>query len=124
MNLHTCLTLLFIAALLLTGCKKDSSSDPLSDVVFSKDGVIRVECADCMIQYQVLDNKNTVEVKNSEDIRFSYVSDVELKTTINSSQQQNIRLAVFDAYGRVVSNELTTVSAGEARTASFRIKIN
>ncbi|PIG97317.1 hypothetical protein CS542_07275 [Pedobacter sp. IW39] len=37
--------------------------------------VIRVECADCMLNYPLL-MINMVGIKNSEDVKFSYVSDL------------------------------------------------
>lgn len=113
-----CLTLLFAS------CKKQSGLDPLSNVVFPKNGVIRVECADCALSYTVLKDNFAVDVKNSEDVKFSYVSDFELKTTINSNSAQNIRLAVFDSYGRMISNELTAVEKGSAKINTFNIKVN
>jgi hypothetical protein len=116
--------LLFSLSLLFVSCKKSSDMDPLSNVVFSKNGVIRVECVDCALSYTVLKDNYAVTVKNSEEIKFSYVSDFELKTTINTTKKQAIRLAVFDAYGRIVSNQLTTVDPGEQQTDTFSIKIN
>lgn len=110
-------------ALLFTSCKKETGLDPLSNVVFSKDGVIRVECADCKLEYTVLDNNYAVNVKNSEDVKFTYVSDFELRTNINSNTKQDIRLAVIDSYGRIVSNQLTSFNPGELKTSTFKIKL-
>jgi hypothetical protein len=119
------LTLLFISlSLLFVGCKKSSELDPLSNVIFSKDGLIRVECADCSLNYSVLNHNFDVPVKNSTDIKFSYVSDFELKTSISANKKQNIRLVVFDAYGRIISNELTAVDQGVSKIDKFNIKIN
>lgn len=112
-----CLSLLFAS------CKKQSNLDPLSNVVFSKNGVIRVECTDCKLQYTVLDNNYAIDVKNSKDVQFTYVSDFELKTNINSNADQNIRLAVFDSYGRMVSNELASFKPGEYKADTFKIRI-
>lgn len=116
--------LIFCLSLLFISCKKDAELDPLSYVVFSKKGVIRVECSDCTLHYTVLDNNYEVHIKNTEDINFSYVSDFELKTTINSSKKQEIRLAVFDAYGRIISNQLTSYNKGDYKVDTFKIKID
>lgn len=109
--------------LLFTSCKKQTGFDPLSNVVFSKNGVIRIECADCKLEYTVLDNNFAIDIKNSKDVQFSYVSDFELKTNINSKTEQNIRLAVFDSYGRIVSNELASFKPGEYKADTFKIRI-
>ena len=113
-----CLTLLF------TGCAKNSSLDPLSDVVLPKDGIIRVECTDCALTYSVLKDNFAVNVTNTEDVKFTYVSNFELKTSINSKTKQTIRLAVFDSYGRIISNELAIVNQGDAKVNTFSIKVN
>ncbi|MBB5634619.1 hypothetical protein HDF26_002708 [Pedobacter cryoconitis] len=123
MNTLRITTLIFCLCLLFTGCKKDSGYDSLSNVVFSKDGVIRVECSDCLLKYTVLQDNYAVDVKNSSDIKFSYVSDFELKTTINSAKPQTIRLVVIDSYGRLISNQLTAIDPGAPKTDSFKIKI-
>lgn len=123
MNMLRITTVIFCLALLFTGCKKDSGLDPLSNVLFTKDGVIRVECTDCLLNYTVADNNYAVAVKNSEDVKFSYLSDFELKTTINSKKRQTIRLLVLDSYGRTVSNQLTAVDPGAPKNDSFKIKI-
>jgi len=124
MNTNRITFLIFCFSLLFVSCKKDSGMDPLSNVVFSKNGVIRVECADCALNYSVQKDSYDVNVTESEDIKFTYVSDVKLTTTINSKKKQNIRLAVFDAYGRIVSNELTSFDQGDSKIATFNIKIN
>ena len=116
--------LIFYLSIFFVGCKKSSELDPLSNVVFSKNGMIRVECADCSLNYSVLKDSYAVAVKNSTDIKFTYVSDFELKTTISSNKKQNIRLAVFDAYGRMISNELTSYDQGDFKIGTFNIKID
>lgn len=116
--------LIFCFSIFFVGCKKSSELDPLSNVVFSKNGMIRVECADCSLNYSVLKDSYAVAVKNSTDIKFTYVSDFELKTTISSNKKQNIRLAVFDAYGRMISNELTSYDQGDFKIGTFNIKID
>lgn len=113
-----CLSLLFAS------CSKNSSLDPLSDVVVPKDGIIRVECTNCSLNYTVLKDNFAVNVTNSEDIKFTYVSNFELKTSINSSTKQTIRLAVFDASGQIVSNELATIEQGDSKVNTFNIKVN
>lgn len=124
MNTRRITFLIFCIALLFASCKKDSGLDPLSNVVFPKNGVIRVECADCALTYTILKDNFAVDVKNSEDVKFSYISDFELKTSINSKKKQNIRLAVFDSYGRMVSNELSSIEQGVSKIDSFNIKVN
>lgn len=124
MHIRKITFLLFCLSLLFVSCKKSSDMDPISNVVFSKNGVIRVECVDCALSYTVLKDNFAVNVKNSEDVKFSYVSDFELKTVINSKKKQNIRLAVFDAYGRIISNQLTSVDPGDQKVDTFSIKIN
>lgn len=123
MNRFKIIFTFFCLSLAFTSCKKDSGLDPLSNVLFTKDGVIRVECADCMLNYTVINDQYKVGIKNSEDVKFSYVSDFELKTTIQSPKKQMIRLIVIDSYGRTVSNELTAVDAGAPKNDSFKIKI-
>jgi len=118
------ITLLILSIVILfSSCKKDSSLDPLSDVVSSKSGVIRIECTDCSLSYTVLKNNYAVAIKNSEDIQFNYVSNFELKTSIDSKNSQNVRLAVFDSYGRIISNELVSVNSGVSKTNTFAIKV-
>jgi len=124
MNTRRITFLIFCLAVLFASCKKDSGLDPLSNVVFPKNGVIRVECADCALTYTILKDNFAVDVKNSEDVKFSYISDFELKTSINSKKKQNIRLAVFDSYGRMVSNELSSIEQGVSKIDSFNIKVN
>jgi len=124
MNVSRITILIFCLSLIFVGCKKSTELDPLSNVVFSKNGMIRVECADCALNYTVLKDNYAVTVKNSEDIKFTYVSDFELKTTIVSNKKQNIRLAVFDSYGRMLSNELTSYDTGTYKVDTFNIKIN
>jgi len=115
--------LLFCIPFLFTSCKKDSEIDPLSNVILQKNGVIRVECNECTLNYTILNDNYTVKVKNNEDVQFNYVSDFELKINITSSQTQNIRLAIFDAYGRTVSNQLSSITAESNKAGSFKISI-
>ena len=124
MTIRRTIFLIFCFSLFLFSCKKDSGLDPLSNVVFSKNGIIRVECSDCDLNYTVLDNNYAVQIKNSKDINFTYVSDFELKTTINSNKKQEIRLAVFDAYGRIVSNKLISFDKGDYKVDTFKIRID
>jgi len=123
MNTPRTLFLIFCLSLILMGCKKESALDPLSNVLFSKAGIIRVECADCVLNYTVLKDNYAVDIVNNEDVKFNYTSDFELKTTINAQKQQTIRLIVFDSYGRLISNELSTLDSGEIKTDSFKIQI-
>lgn len=120
----TKITYLFFLIILLASCKKDAALDPLAYVIFPKNGIIRVECADCSLNYTVLNTNYTVQVKNSQDITFSYISDFELKTTIDTQKKQVVRLTVFDSYGRIITNELQTLNPGDNKTDYFKIKIN
>lgn len=97
--------------------------DPLSNVIFSKDGVIRIECSECQFNYTVLNNSQSFNVTDNQDIKFSYVSDVDLKTTINAKKEQKVRLIVFDAYGRMISNELSALESGAYKINNFKITI-
>ena len=115
--------LLFCISFLFASCKKDSGIDPLSNVILQKNGLIRVECKECTLNYTILDDDYTVQVKNSADVKFNYVSDFELNINITSPETQNIRVAIFDAYGRTVSNQLSSISAGSNKTDSFKIKL-
>lgn len=115
--------LLFTLVFLFSNCKKDPEIDPLGYVILPKQGIIRIECAACSLNYIILNTDYTIEVKNSQDISFSYISNFELKTTINSPKKQSVRLTIFDAYGRIISNELNRLDAGDRQTDSFKIKL-
>ncbi len=97
--------------------------DPLSNAIFSKDGVIRIECSECRFNYTVLNNSQSFNITDNQDIKFSYVSDIDLKTTINAKKQQKVRLIVFDAYGRMISNELSALESGAYKINNFKITI-
>lgn len=116
--------LIICISLITAGCKKDADIDPLTNVVFAKSGIIRVECSSCSVTYSVLDDNYTINVINSKDIVFDYVSDFKLKTSITASTKQNIRLAVFDSYGRQISNELNTYDPGQDQMDTFSIEID
>lgn len=97
--------------------------DEFSDVVNNKEGVLRVECNNCSINYTVAQKVYNADVKDgSEDLRFTYLSDFKLQTKVASNEDQNIRVMVIDSEGRVVSNELKSWSAGETQSGSFMIK--
>lgn len=121
-NTISLILLICCTSLLFTSCSKETGMDPLSTVLFPKDGIIRIECSDCSLTYTVLKDNYAINVANSEDIKFSYVSNFELKTSVNSKTKQNIRLAVFDSRGRIVSNELSTVEGGTSKVNTFSIK--
>jgi len=116
--------LVICLSIVSVSCKKDAHIDPLTNVVLAKSGQIRVECADCTLTYSILSESYTVNVISSKDISFSYVSDFKLTTSISTKTKQNIRLAVFDSYGRQLSNELDVYTAGEYKTDSFNIKLD
>ncbi|WP_442590989.1 hypothetical protein ACSBL2_07130 [Pedobacter sp. AW31-3R] len=121
-NTISLILLICCTSLLFTSCSKETAMDPLSTVLFPKDGIIRIECSDCSLTYTVLKDNYAINVANSEDIKFSYVSSFELKTSVNSKTKQNIRLAIFDSRGRIVSNELSTVEEGTSKVNTFSIK--
>ena len=116
--------LIICLSIVSVSCKKEANIDPLTNVVFPMSGQIRVECADCTLTYSILSKNYTVNVISSKDISFSYVSDFKLTTSISTKTKQNIRLAVFDSYGRQISNELDVYTAGEYKTDSFNIKLD
>jgi len=122
--MKTIYTLLLLAVVCFSSCKKDSSYDNLSNAILKKEGVLRVECNNCEIKYNVQSKDFATNVKEgSNDIAFYYSSDFDLKTQLISKETQNIRLMVIDSYGRIVSNELSNCTAGEVRVKSFNINI-
>lgn len=117
-------TLLLFILVFLSSCKKDTSLDNLSNVILKREGLLRVECNDCEINYQVNSKAYNVEIdKGSNDIAFFYSGDFDLKTEVVSNANQKIRLLVMDSFGRVISNELNTWSAGEVRKQTFMINV-
>ena len=115
-------SLLLFSLLSLFSCKKDSSFDNIPDTVIKDQGVLRVECSDCKINY-VVENKtfNTAIKDGSNDIAFFYTAAFNLKTKLTSNVVQNIRVVVLDSYGRVVSNELISCKKGEVVDNTFAI---
>ncbi|NQX38569.1 hypothetical protein SAMN05421820_101598 [Pedobacter steynii] len=117
-------TLLLFILVFLSSCKKDTSLDNLSNVILKREGLLRVECNNCEINYQVYSKAYNVEIgKGSNDIAFFYSGDFDLKTEVVSKANQKIRLLVIDSFGRVVSNELNTWSEGEVRKQTFMINV-
>jgi hypothetical protein len=116
--------LIICLSLVSVSCKKDVNIDALTNIVIPKSGTIHIECADCTITYSILTDNYTVSVLNSKDIPFTYVSDFKLKTAVSAKTKQNIRLAVFDSYGRQVSNELELYAPGVSKMDSFDIKLD
>ena len=117
-------TLLLFILVFLSSCKKDTSLDNLSNVILKREGLLRVECHDCEINYQINSKAYNVEIdKGSNDIAFFYSGDFDLKTEVVSKANQKIRLLVVDSFGRVISNELNTWSAGEVRKQTFMINV-
>jgi competence protein ComGF len=117
-------TLLLFILVFLSSCKKDTSLDNLSNVILKREGLLRVECNDCEINYQVNSKAYNVDIdKGSNDIAFFYSGDFDLKTEVVSKANQKIRLLVMDSFGRVISNELNTWSAGEVRKQTFMINV-
>lgn len=114
---------LFILVL-LSSCKKDNSLDNLSNVILKREGLLRVECNDCEVNYQVNSKAYNVGIdEGSNDIAFFYSGDFDLKTEVVSNTNQKIRLLVIDSFGRVISNELNTWSEGEVRKQTFAINV-
>ena len=117
-------TLLLFILVFFSSCKKDTSLDNLSNVILKREGLLRVECHDCEINYQINSKAYNVEIdKGSNDIAFFYSGDFDLKTEVVSKANQKIRLLVVDSFGRVISNELNTWSAGEVRKQTFMINV-
>lgn len=115
------ISILLLTFITLSSCKKNSTfSNP--EVIIKQQGIIRVECNDCSIIYQVNDKSFTNSISNgSSDIPFFYASDFDLKTKVTSNEEQNIRVIIIDSYGRVVSNELNSKLKGEISVKNFAI---
>jgi hypothetical protein len=117
--------LLFTLLLCLFSCKKDGLNDPLSGVVFNKEGVLRVECNQCTINYTIYDQKFNANIDSgSKDLSFSYLDDVQLKTQLLSKEDQKVRIVIIDASGRIISNELKDLNQGQVQENTFNIKGN
>ncbi|WP_214226813.1 hypothetical protein [Pedobacter sp. B4-66] len=118
MRVHISLLLFIIIS--LSSCSKDSGfSNP--EVVVSKEGLLRVECANCEVNYRINNKDFSVSVNESNDIPFYYTGDFNLKTEVVSKEEQNIRILVIDSFGRVVSNELSSKLKGEVSKKEFAI---
>lgn len=116
--------LLLLAVLSFSSCKKDGQLDNLSNVILKREGLLRVECNKCEINYQVYNKEYKVGIDSgSNDISFFYSGDFDLKTQLVSKENQKIRLVVIDAFGRVISNELNSWAQGEVRAKTFVINI-
>lgn len=115
-------SLLLFCLLSLFSCKKDSSFDNIPDTAIKDEGVLRVECSDCKINY-VVENKtfNTSIKDGSNDIPFFYVAAFNLKTKLVSNVAQNIRLMILDSNGSIVSNELISCKKGEVVENTFAV---
>lgn len=117
--------LLFTLLLCLFSCKKDGLNDPLSGVVFNKEGVLRVECNQCAINYTIYDQKFNANIDSgSKDLSFSYLDDVQLKTQLLSKEAQKVRIVIIDASGKIISNELKDLNQGQVQENTFNIKGN
>ncbi|PTT02137.1 hypothetical protein DBR11_05370 [Pedobacter sp. HMWF019] len=117
--------LLFTVILCLFSCKKDSPDDPLSGVVFNKEGVLRVECNQCVINYTISDQKANAAINSgSKDLSFTYLDGAQLKTQLLSKEDQTIRMMVIDASGKIISNELKDLNQGQIEENTFNIKGN
>ena len=117
-------TLFLFILVFLSSCKKDTSLDNLSNVILKREGLLRVECNNCEVNYEVNSKAYNVEIdKGSNDIAFFYAGDFDLKTEVVSKTNQKIRLLVIDSFGRVISNELNTWSEGEVRKQTFMINV-
>ncbi|WP_316839599.1 hypothetical protein [Pedobacter gandavensis] len=108
----------------LSSCKKDNSLDSLSQVILKREGLLRVECNKCEVNYQINNKEYSVGIdKGSNDMAFYYSGDVDLKTEVVSKEDQKIRVLVMDSFGRIVSNELNKWTEGESRKQTFVINI-
>jgi hypothetical protein len=118
MRLQISLLLIFIIS--LSSCSKDSTfSNP--EVVINREGILRIECTNCEVNYHVNSKDFNISVNESNDIPFYYVADFNLKTEVVSKEDQNIRVLVIDSFGRVVSNELISKLKGEVSKMEFAI---
>lgn len=116
--------LLIVVAACLGGCKKNSDLNSLDQVVLKREGLLRVECNNCEVNYRVNNRDYRVGIdQGSNDMPFYYSGEVNLITEVVSKESQNIRLLVMDSFGRVVANELNEWSAGESRKKTFLINI-
>lgn len=116
--------LLLVVLTSLYSCKKDASFDNLSNVILKREGLLRVECENCEINYEVNSKAYNVGIdKGSNDIPFFYSGDFDLKTEVLSKEEQKIRLLVIDSFGRIVCNELNDLKAGEVSKKTFVINI-
>ncbi|HWW37651.1 hypothetical protein [Pedobacter sp.] len=117
--------LLFTLVFCLFSCKKNGLNDPLSEVVFNKEGVLRVECNQCVINYTIYDQKYQANIDSgSKDLSFSYLDDAQLKTQLLSKEDQKVRMVIIDASGRIISNELKDLNQGQIQENTFNIKGN
>lgn len=116
--------LLIVMVAFLSSCKKDNSLDSLDHVILKREGLLRVECSNCEVSYQVNSKDFKVGIdQGSNDMAFYYSGDFALVTEVLSKEEQKIRVLVVDSFGRVVSNELNKWSAGERRKKTFEINI-
>ncbi len=116
--------LLLFIVVALSSCKKDNSLDSLSQVILKREGLLRVECNKCEVNYQINNKEYSVGIdKGSNDMAFYYSGDVDLKTEVVSKEDQKIRVLVMDSFGRIVSNELNKWTEGESRKQTFVINI-
>lgn len=116
--------LLLFAVVFLGSCKKDNSLEESIPVIVKQEGVLRVECANCVVNYKIDFKKYSVKIdKGSNDIAFYYSSNFNLVAEVVSKEEQKIRVLVIDAFGRVVSNQLKNWNEGESSLQTFVINI-
>lgn len=112
---------LAVIFILLNSCSKDTSFNEL-DIIATDEGLLRIECNNCEVNYSVNKKEFNVHVNGSNDIPFYYSGDFDLKTKVISKEDQNIRIMVVDSYGRIVSNELNKCKEGQISKNNFAIK--
>lgn len=116
--------LLLFAVVFLGSCRKDNDMDGFSPAIAKQEGVLRIECNKCVVNYKVNFKKYSVKIdKGSNDIAFFYSRDFNLITEVVSKEEQKIRVLVMDSFGRVVSNQLKKWNEGESHTQTFLINI-
>lgn len=90
-------------------------------MVINREGILRVECTNCEVNYHVNNKDFSISINESNDIPFYYAADFNLKTEVVSKEDQNIRVLVIDSFGRVVSNDLSSKLKDEVSKMEFAI---
>lgn len=85
-------------------------------------GIIRVECKDCRLSYQINKKTDVIEIMNGNVDKFFYPKkNSHLSTSLKSNIDQMIRLIIFDPNGNIIKNELTTFEANSTNNSEYQI---